>query len=147
MNLYDVRLVQVRIAEIQATALSPDDDLKDDNGYNADLHVEIINPGAGIAVGDAFQVKITLVTTESEKPFLQMTMMGTFEILGEAALTDLSHENAPYELGSLLYPYIRNLTKPIIEYLGVSSVDIPFAPPAPPPKKKKATKRKRPPAE
>ncbi|MCJ2375148.1 MULTISPECIES: hypothetical protein [Pseudomonas] len=144
MNLYDVRLTQVRLADITATAVSENDEVEDKKGYNANLHVEIVHPGDGLAVGDFFEVKIALLTTESKKPFLQMTMFGTFEILGEAALTDLGHENAPYELGSLLYPYIRNLTKPIIEYMGASAVELPFAPPAPPAKKKKAVRRKKP---
>ena len=144
MNLYDVRLLDVRIQEIRAKAPSFESD--SDDGYNAKLNVEIINPGEGLAVGETFQVKIALVTTEDGKPFMQMKMIGTSEVRVEAAITNLSHENAPYELGSLLYPYIRNLTKPIIEYLGASDVEMPFAPPAPPlpssKPKRKASKRK-----
>lgn len=144
MNLYDVRLLNVRIQDIRAKA--PSFESESEEGYNARLNVEILNPGDNLAVGDKFRVQIALVTTEDDKPFLQMTMIGVFEVLGEAALTDLSHENAPYELGSLLYPYLRNLTKPIIEYLGASDVEMPFAPPSPPPPdskpKRKATKRK-----
>jgi hypothetical protein len=76
-------------------------------------------------------------------------MIGTFEILAEAAISDLSHENAPYELGSLLFPYIRNLVKPLLEYLGARAVELPFAPPRPPQAgqtKKKTSKRKRTPS-
>lgn len=143
MNLYDVRLLNVQIQEIRAKAPSFASD--SDDGYNARLNVEILNPGKGLAVSETFQVQIALVTTEDDKPFMNVVMVGTFEVLGEAALVDLSHENAPYELGSLLYPYLRTLTKPIIEYLGANDVEMPFAPPAPPSpakQRKKSPKRK-----
>ena len=147
MNLYDVRLLLVRANEIRATPFlsSEEEREEDDEGFDAKLNVEIVSPIKDLKVGDEFEVSITLVTLAEEQPFFSMTMIGTFEILGEAAIGDLIHANAPYELGSLLYPYIRNLAKPIIEYLGASAIDIPFAPPPPPspPSKKTSAKKRR----
>ncbi|WP_122300031.1 hypothetical protein [Pseudomonas syringae] len=145
MNLYDVRLLLVRANEIHATPFlsSEQEREEDEDGFDAKLNVEIINPKKDLKVGDEFEVGITMITLAEGEVFFSINMIGTFEVLGEAAISDLSHANAPYELGSLLYPYVRNLAKPIIEYMGASAVDMPFAPPSPPLPKKSPTRKKR----
>lgn len=141
MNLYDIRLLHVRLEEIRATPFTADDD--DDDSYQAELAVEFVGSVKDINVGDEFEISIVMTALSNAAPFFTMAMIGTFEVLAQPAVKDLSHVDAPYELGSLLYPYIRNLAKPIIEYLGASTVDIPFAPPPPPPQTKKPARKKR----
>jgi len=145
MNLYDVRLLLVRANEIHATPFLSSEKERDEDkeGFDAKLNVEIVSSVKDLSVGDEFEVSITMITLAEGETFFSINMIGTFEILGEAAIEGLSHTNAPYELGSLLYPYVRNLAKPIIEYLGASAIDMPFAPPSPPLPKKPATRKKR----
>jgi hypothetical protein len=145
MNLYDVRLLLVRAEQIHATPY-PVEEEKNEGGYQAKLNVEFASPVKDISVGGHFDIRFTMETLVGETQFLSITMIGSFEVMAEAAIPDLGHSNAPYELGSLLYPYIRNLAKPIIEYLGASAVEIPFAPPPPPPPlppKKRVLRKKR----
>lgn len=149
MNLYDIRLLHVRLNEIHATPFEAEDEEdgdEDGGGYKADLTVEIISPTEGLTVGDTFQVGIDMTAKSDGKVFLTLSMIGAFEVLAEPAIKDLTHTNAPYEVGSLLYPYVRNLAKPIIEYLGAGTAAIPFAPP-PPPRAKRVVRKKKEPRE
>lgn len=145
MNLYDVRLLLVRANEIHASPFlsSEQEREEDEEGFEAKLNVEILGSVKDLKIGDEFEVGITMITLAEGEPFFTINMIGTFEILGEAAIAGLTHTNAPYELGSLLYPYVRNLAKPIIEYLGASAIDMPFAPPSPPIPKKPVSRKKR----
>lgn len=152
MNLYDIRLLHVRTKEIHATSFEAEAEAEgDDEGggsYRIDLSVELVDPIEGMAVGDVFNACIDMVAAYGDERFFTMSMIGAFEVLAESAIKDLTHPNAPYELGSLLYPYIRNLAKPIIEYLGEGTAGIPFAPPPPPPpREKRAVRRKKEPKE
>lgn len=141
MNLYDIRLLNVQAQEIHASPFSPSED---GEGYEAKINVELIPPEKDLKVGDEFEVSITMLTRVNERsPFFSISMIGEFEILAESAISDLTHANAPYELGSLIYPYMRNLAKPILEYLGAQAVGFPFAPPAPPHQEKKKSPRKK----
>ncbi|WP_458373040.1 hypothetical protein [Pseudomonas laurylsulfatiphila] len=141
MNLYDIRLLNVQARSIQASPFNPSED---EGGYEANISVEIVPSEKELHVGDEFEVCITMMTNaEGQSPFFTISMIGEFEILAESAIADLTHTNAPYELGSLIYPYMRNLAKPILEYLGAQAVGFPFAPPAPPVQGKKKPARKR----
>ncbi|MBH8611183.1 hypothetical protein I4N56_009685 [Pseudomonas mohnii] len=141
MNLYDIRLLNVQTQNIQASPFAPSED---GDGYEAKISVDLVPPEGDLHVGDEFHVSITMLTmVDGQDPFFTITMIGEFEIIAESAIADLKDVSAPYELGSLIYPYMRNLAKPILEYLGAEAVGFPFAPPAPPAQEKKKAPRKK----
>lgn len=141
MNLYDIRLLNIQARSIDASPFTPS---VDGDGYEAKISVELVPPERDLQVGDEFEVSITMLTmVDGQDPFFNITMIGEFEIIAESAIADLKDVRAPYELGSLIYPYMRNLAKPILEYLGAEAVGFPFAPPAPPVQEKKKAPRKK----
>lgn len=141
MNLYDIRLLNIQAQEIHASPFTPSEG---GDGYEAKISVELVPPQKELQVGDEFYVSITMLTmVDGQAPFFTITMTGEFEIIAESAIVELTDISAPYELGSLIYPYMRNLAKPILEHLGAEAVGFPFAPPAPPTQEKKKSPRKK----
>lgn len=141
MNLYDIRLELVRVEEIHGLPFDPSED---EEGYAAKMNVEFIGSIKELKVRDNFDVRINLETSiDGNEGFFSLSMIGTFQAMTDAAMGGLDHPDAPYELGSLLYPYVRNVAKPLLEYLGANAIEFPFAPPAPPLQAKPPLRKRR----
>jgi hypothetical protein len=144
MNLYDVRLDLVKVEEIRGVPFEPSFEDDGEDGYDARFHVAISRSPSEIELDDYVDVRVKLQTSINDgSPFFEISVIGTFQVITPEGVSALATREAPYELGSLLYPYLRNVAKPLLELLGANSIDFPYAPPQAPPKKKPATRKKK----
>ena len=140
MNLHDVRLEGVILEEIRGT---PYEDNGDD-AYDARFQVAVLSQVQDLQANDSVEVRVKLQTSQSgETPFFEISMIGKFRLLTPEVAVSIASAGANYELGSLLYPYLRSIAKPVLEAMGANPVDFPFSPPPAPPKKKPATRKKK----
>jgi hypothetical protein len=144
MNLYDVRLELVKVEEIRGVPFEPSSDENGEDGYDARFHVAINGSVSEIGLNDFVDVKVKLQTSINDgAPFFEISVIGTFQVITNEGVSALGTREAPYELGSLLYPYLRNVAKPLLELLGANAIDFPYAPPQAPARKKPATRKKK----
>ncbi|WP_095052222.1 hypothetical protein [Pseudomonas sp. Irchel s3b2] len=86
--------------------------------------------------------KFETLFTENSEPFFKMEIVGHFFATQPEGVKDwIDTEEAAYILGSTLYPYLRNLSKPLLEGLGAAQIDFPWS--SPPITKIAAKKTKR----
>lgn len=138
MKLNDIRLALVSVESITGSAFRHSED---DQGFEAKLGVEYANPIDDLGAGDAFSVRMTLETRAAGGDiFFNLKIIGEFQIIEPSVVDNLKLPDVPYEVALLLYPYMRNVAKPNLEYLGASASDFPFSPP-PPSTRKPASRR------
>jgi hypothetical protein len=138
MNLNDIRLVLVCAEGINGSAFRP---LEEGQGFEAKLGVEYANPIDDLGAGDTFDVRMTLeARVTGGDVFFRLSIIGEFQVIDPSVIESLKLPDVPYEVALLLYPYMRSVAKPNLEYLGASSSDFPFAPPRPP-SRKQATRK------
>nr|WP_075723383.1 MULTISPECIES: hypothetical protein [Pseudomonas] len=80
----------------------------------------------------SFQVtqNFEAVFSEKEEPFFRIEIVGHFCAVHPNGMKEwIDTEEAAYILGATLYPYLRNLSKPLLEGLGSAQVDFPWSSP------------------
>lgn len=132
MNLFDLRLTRVKAISITGSEFDfgPEEGMI---GFAVKFKSELMESIDSLDVGKSFNVRLSFSgsPTAETDPFLAITMEGTFSILGSTALAEIKGEDGIYKVASLIFPYLRNVAKPLIEGLGATAVEFPFhLPPA-----------------
>lgn len=144
MNLYDVRLEDVKLEEVRATPYEPSVDEGDEDTYDAKFQVVLIKPQAAIKAGGFVAVRVKLQTSvNSGEPFLELSVIGKFQVITAEGVAAVETVEANYEFAALLYPYLRQIAKPILESMGANAIDFPLSPPPAPPRKKPTPRKKK----
>lgn len=141
MNLFDVSLKLIRVNEIRGHAYDVDANSRFEARFKSIIKSEHEN----CILGNDIQAELSLEASMPDAPeaFFVISVIGTFEITSQEAIDELSSPAGSYQLGTLMFPYLRSLAKPIIEHLSAADIDFPFSmptPPAPP----KASEAKKP---
>lgn len=141
MNLSDVRLKLVRVSEIRGHAYNVDVNSQ----FEARFKSKITTENIPTELGEDIEVELSLEASmpKTPEPFFMMSVIGTFEIMRKGVIDGLSPQESSYHLGSLIFPYLRNLAKPVIEHLSAADIDFPFSMPPPPTNGAQATKQAR----
>jgi len=145
MNLFDLRLISIRTIELKGQAFNIS--AEDNAGYAGRFQADILDDISGISVGDTLTAQLSFFARDEDEadPFFSITVSGVLEIVGEAAVPEITGVHGSFQVATFLFPYLRNTAKPLLEQLGATDVDFPLHLPPPPnvaPEKSKRRKTK-----
>lgn len=128
MSITKITLNSVRAIEVSGTEYLIEENI----GFQASFRLKLLNEKkTTYNEGDTLEATFALETAENKdsKPFFKLVLKGTFTVDCDG-ISDwiLSHDGA-YSIGMTLFPYVRSLSKPMLEYLGAADLDFPFSPP------------------
>ncbi|ARU87461.1 hypothetical protein [Pseudomonas sp. M30-35] len=131
MSLINAALKQVTISNVFGRSYEDGID-ETSPGFKARFGLSINSEDFGSENGYSFQVtqNFEAVFSEKEEPFFRIEIIGHFCALRPNGMKEwIDTEEAAYILGATLYPYLRNLSKPLLEGLGSAQVDFPWSSP------------------
>ncbi|WP_313058346.1 hypothetical protein [Stutzerimonas nitrititolerans] len=143
MNLFDLRLTSFRVMEIKGESFNTSPD--ENPGYAGRFQADILSDITDIAVGGTVSARLAFMAREEseEDPFFSIAVAGHFEIMAETAIAEITGEHGSFQIATYLFPYLRNIAKPLLEQLGAAEVDFPlYLPPPPKTSPKRTTRRK-----
>ncbi|MDS1045127.1 hypothetical protein QM013_33855 [Pseudomonas aeruginosa] len=144
MSLHNVLLKYVSIANLYGKAF--DGDVGDEAPtFKARFGLTLDTDKLNEENENSFEISLSFETFfANDESFFKIEIVGHFSITGEVSATEdwLKTPEAANILGTSLYPYLRNLSKPLLEGLGAGDVDFPWgAPPFIDPKAKKERRK------
>ncbi|GGC87230.1 hypothetical protein [Halopseudomonas salina] len=144
MKASDVRLDLVRIENITGTAFGQSDEAETAK-LKAIFNARIVSDLEGLSKGDLFELRLRFaaIIGDEETPSYEIEVAGDFIIEDEHIVKEIKTEAGVYETASLLFPYLRQFSKPILESLGTGNIDFPFYIALPPPTRKKGSSKAR----
>lgn len=139
MNISDLRLALVRLISVEGKAFGPEDEGQEESQLRASFASKIETNLEGLKVGDSFDLHLSFkaIIDNSESPAFEAEVCGEFFILNDRVLKELQSDLGVYQAATMVFPYLRNFSKPILEALGTANIDFPFFLPTPPEERQK----------
>lgn len=131
MSLQNVALKFVTISSVSGQSLENGID-EDSPSFKARFGLSLDTEEFGEENEYSFTVsqKFETLFSEDAEPFFKMEIVGHFFATDPTGVKEwINSEEAAYILGSTLYPYLRNLSKPLLEGLGAAQIDFPWSSP------------------
>lgn len=145
MSLQNVTLKYVTVASVYGKSFKDELSDEDSPNFKARFGLTVDSEDLG-EEKNSFEVKLKFETLFSEdgEPFFKIEIVGHFDVDDDLAKTAewISTPDAAHILGTSIYPYLRHLSKPLLEGLGAGDVEFPWGPPRLVPKKEKKPRRK-----
>jgi hypothetical protein len=132
MSIQKLYLNYVTLSHVNGKAFEPDEEQEKECGLRAKFGIKIdsskFNEESGYEL-KVFESIETRVGDSKEKTF-------SIEIVGHYSSNEpeivkawIETPEAAYTLATSLFPYLRNLARPLLEHLGAADVDFPWNPP------------------
>lgn len=143
MNISDLRLTLVRLILVKGESFGPKSEDQTESQLRASFTSKITADLEGLEVGADFDLHLNFkaIIDDSEDPAFEAEVCGVFVVNNQQALKELGSDEGVYQAATMIFPYLRNFSKPILEALGTANIDFPYFLPTPPPAE---PKRKRP---
>lgn len=126
MNTFDLRLQDFQIIEIHGFA----NHIEEQKGaeFQASFTAEYLTDIEKVKTGDSFECSLNFKARQSsdKDPFFVISVKGNFKIRSEDALKFIAIPGSCYEVSSLLFPYLRSVSAPIIESLSQADIEFPL---------------------
>ncbi len=138
MSLQKVNLEFVSIAGVsgQATDFSSDTESQDSiAGFKARFGLTVNAATLNSPSENRFTVQLKFEAFEGsaeseDSPFFKIEVVGNFKAKDTSDLDSwINSEEGAFSLGAMIFPYLRNLSKPMLEGLGAGQVDFPWSSP------------------
>ena len=144
MKPSDLRLTLVRIVDVRGNAFGQDPDL-DEAQLRAVFSSKVSTSLDNIKVGETIELHLRFEAfiDDLETSDFEIEVAGKLVVLDEHVIAELRSDAGVYQAATLLFPFIRSYSKPLLEALGTGDIEFPyFLPPPPEARKAKPSARK-----
>ena len=132
MSLQNVTLKFVTIANVSGKSFDQEIEDSDAPAFRARFGLSLDREEFNEESDYSFKVtqNFEALFTDEAEPFFKMEIVGHFFATSHEGVGEwIDTEDAAYILGSTMYPYLRNLAKPLLEGLGAAQIDFPWSSP------------------
>lgn len=135
MSLQNVVLEFVSIASVSGSAMTfpaTPDSPEGVGGFKArfGLNVNAASLNEPTDLRFTVQMKFEALGAKDDAAFFKIELVGHFKAKETEDLDPwINSEEGAFSLGAMIFPYLRNLSKPMLEGLGAAQVDFPWSSP------------------